>query len=179
MTSVECAKCGLVSWGAEGVACKRCGARAGSDNAGRKSTAASRRASPPATGEHTRPCLHCRRAVPLTRWEDWNGFLVECPHCGGMHGKRRNIRQVMLASFVFNAVSFLFMMRPARAVLWLSAFAAAAVAGGLFLDSLPDTWQVALASAFGLGPMVVNAVVLINHERSLDKSAPPAEMLEA
>jgi hypothetical protein len=26
MTSVSCAKCGLVSWGAEGAACKRCGA---------------------------------------------------------------------------------------------------------------------------------------------------------
>jgi hypothetical protein len=85
----------------------------------------------------------------------------------------------MLASFFFNAVSFLFMMRPARAVLWLSAFAAAAAAGNLFLDSLPDTLQVAAVSAFGLGPMLVNAVVLISHERSLDKSAPPAEMLEA
>lgn len=179
MTSVECAKCGLVCWAEEGAACKRCGATAGSGNAGRKFTAASRRAASPAEGGHTRPCLHCGHAVALTRWDDWNGFLVECAHCGGMHGRRRNIRQVMLASFVFNAVSFLFMMRPARAALWLAAFAAAAVAGSLFLDRLPDTLQVALVSVFALGPMLVNAVVLINHERSLDKSSPPAGMLEA
>lgn len=179
MTSVECAKCGLVSWAAEGDACKRCGAQAGSDNAGRRGAAATSRAPSSAEGGHTRPCLHCGHAVALKRWDDWNGFLVECAHCGGLHGKRWNIRQVMLASFFFNAVSFLFTMRPAVAVPWLSAFAAAAVAGNFFLDSLPDTLQVAAVSAFGLGPMLVNAVVLICHERSLDKSSPDGQMLEA
>ncbi|HEX6183959.1 MAG TPA: hypothetical protein VFZ44_08790 [Pyrinomonadaceae bacterium] len=178
MTSVECAKCGLVSWAAEGTACKRCGAAAGVGYTQPKSAPIKRRAAAP-VGDYTRPCLHCGGSVSLTRWDDWNGFLVECPHCEGLHGKRWSIRRVMMASFVFNAVSFLFTMRPAAAILSLSAFAAAAVAGYFFIDSLPDTLQIVAASAFILGPMLVNAVVLIIHERGLDQSSPNGQMLEA
>jgi hypothetical protein len=167
-----------VSWATEGGVCKRCGAPAGAASARPKPSAPPRRVAAE-TGGHARPCLHCGRNVPLNKWEDWNGFLVECPHCGGMHGKHWKIGRVMTASFVFNAVSFLFTMRPAYGVLWLAAFAAAAVAGNFYLESLPDTLQVALASAFILGPMLVNAVVLVNHERGLDNSAPPEMTLEA
>lgn len=169
MTSVECEKCGLVSWAAEGAACKRCGAMVGKGFK-RPSPSAPRRARHSA-GEHTRPCLHCGRGVALSKWDDWNGFLVECPHCGGMHGKRWNIRRVLMASFVFNAVSFLFTMRPFVAAVWLSVFVAAAVGGAFFLESLPDNLQIVAASAFILGPMIINAVVLSLHERSLDQSS--------
>ena len=115
----------------------------------------------------------------MTRWDDWNGFLVECPHCGGMHGKHWHIKRVMMASFVFNAVSFLFTMRPLYGVTWLAAFAAASVAGNFFLEALPDVVQIALAGAFLLGPMVVNGVVLVVHERGIDNSSPSGEMVKA
>ena len=174
MTSVECVKCGLVSLAAEGTACKRCGAAAGVGHSRPKPSSAARRAATSAAGDRTRQCLHCRGDVPLTRWDDWNGFLVECPGCGSLHGKRWDIRRVLLASFVFNAVSFLFTMRPAYGVPWLLAFAAAAVAGNFYLELLPDALQIAAASAFILGPMVVNAVVLVNHEQGIDNSAPAA-----
>jgi uncharacterized paraquat-inducible protein A len=178
MTSVSCAKCGLVSWAAEGAACKRCGASAVEMKAPSRPPSAPRRVAAE-SGGHTRPCLHCGRSVSLSKWDDWNGFLVECTHCGGMHGKHWGIRNILLASFVFNAVSFLFTMRPAAAVPWLSVFVAAAVAGYFFLDRLPDMVQVAAASAFILGPMLVNAVVLVKHESSLDNSASTAPMFEA
>lgn len=177
MKSVSCAKCGFVSWAAEGAACKQCGAQAGAATSRPKPSAPARRVAAEAGGQ-TRPCLHCRRSVSLSKWDDWNGFLVECPHCGGMHGKPWKIGRVLLASFVFNAFSFLFTMRPAYALPCLAGFAAAAVAGNFYLESLPDTLQIVLAIAFLLGPMLVNAVVLVSHERGLDNSAPDAQMSE-
>jgi hypothetical protein len=178
MTSVSCAKCGLVSWAAEGAPCKRCGAPAGA-GAARPRPSAPQYVAAAEAGGHSRPCLHCGHTVHLSKWDDWNGFLVECQHCGGLYGKRWNIRRVMMASFMFNALSFLFTMRPGRGVPCLLAFAAATVAGSFFIERLPDMVQVTLVSAFILGPMLVNGVVLVNHERSIDNSAPPELMLRA
>lgn len=177
MKSVSCAKCGFVSWAADGAECKQCGAPVGAAHARPRPTAPARRVAAE-SGGHARPCQYCRRSVTLSKWDDWNGFLVECPHCGKMLGKFWNIRRVLMASFVFNAFSFLFTMRPAYALPCLAGFAAAAVAGNFYLESLPDTLQIVLAVAFILGPMLVNAVVLVNHERGLADSAPAARMSE-
>ena len=124
-------------------------------------------------GEIVKPCLHCGKDLSLKRWDSWNGFLVECPYCHGLHGKRWNIKRVLLASFMFNAISFLFTMRPRNALLSVFAFITVAIVGNLFLDRFPDLFQVVMASVFLLGPMVINAVILIKHERDLDNSAPP------
>ena len=124
-------------------------------------------------GETIQPCLHCGKNLALTKWDSWNGFLVQCPHCGGLHGKRWNIRRVLLASFVFNAFSFLFTMRPAKALLALTGFIVFAVVGNFVIDNetIPDLLEIAGAIIFILGPMLINAIVLIKHERDLDNSA--------
>jgi hypothetical protein len=171
MTSVSCAKCGLVSWAAEGSDCKRCGASPDVMKAPQRPARAPR-VTAAASGDHARPCLHCGSTVHLSRWDDWNGFLVECQHCGGMHGKYWRIKHVMLASLFFNAVSFLFTMRPAAALPLLAAFAVAGVAGNFFLETLPDNLEVAAACAFLFCPMLINAVVLLKHHSHLDGSAP-------
>lgn len=175
MKSVSCAKCGFVSWAADGAACKQCGAQAGAAHARPKPSAPARRVAAE-SGGHARPCQYCRRSVPLSKWDDWNGFLVECPHCGRMLGKFWKIGNVLIASLFFNAFSFLFTMRPTYALPWLAGFAAAAVAGNFYLESLPDTLQIVLAVAFILGPVLVNAVVLVNHERGLADSAHAAQL---
>jgi hypothetical protein len=125
------------------------------------------------------PCIHCGKKLGLEKWDSWNGFLVECPHCGGLHGKRWNIRRVLFASVVFNAISFLFTMRPAKAALALSGFVVFAIIGNFLLDSnwIPDILEITGATLFMLGPMLINAVVLIKHERDLDNSAPTSQAL--
>jgi DNA-directed RNA polymerase subunit RPC12/RpoP len=128
-------------------------------------------------GEIIKRCLHCGKDVSLKKWDSWNGFLVECPHCHGLHGKRWNIRRVLLASFVFNAFSFLFTMRPRNAVLSLVGFIVVAIIGNYFLDRFPDLFQIVIVIVFVFSPMLINAVILMKHERDLDDSAPPKQAL--
>lgn len=131
-------------------------------------------------GEIIKPCLHCGKEVALSRWDSWNGFLVQCPHCGGLHGKRWKIRQVLFASFLFSALSFLFTMRPPRALLLVMGFIILAVlANYLVFDSeaISDLLEVGVAAGLILGPMIVNGIVLMVHERDLDDSAPPTQSL--
>jgi hypothetical protein len=132
-------------------------------------------------GETIRPCLHCGKELALKKWDSWNGFLVQCPHCGGLHGKRWRIRRVLFASFLFNAFSFLFTMRPRNASLWLSGFVVFAVVGNYLLDSdkIPDMLEIVGVLVLILGPMLINGIVLIRHERDLDNSAPPTQVLRS
>jgi hypothetical protein len=128
-------------------------------------------------GEFIKRCLHCGKDLSLKKWDSWNGFLVECPHCHGLHGKRWNIRRVLLASFLFNAFSFLFTMRPRNAVLSLVGFIVVSIIGNYFLDRFPDLFQIVMVFVFVFSPMLVNAVILMKHERDLDDSAPPKQAL--
>ena len=169
MNSVKCTNCGMVGW-ASAPACKRCGAALGgpaaapSQSPGAPATRA-RPAHAPQQGQTVKPCLHCGSEVALSRWDNWNGFLVECPHCGGLHGKHWNIRRVLFA------------MRPAKALPLLAAFVALGAAGNFFLldnESVPDSLEMAGAIIFVFAPMLVNAAVLVTHERGIDNSAPPA-----
>jgi hypothetical protein len=125
-------------------------------------------------GAVIKSCLHCGNKLGVKRWDNWNGFLVECPHCHGLHGKRWNIRNVLLASFVFNAISFLFTMRLRTAVLLLLGFILVGFGGNYLLDhyEIPGLTAIAGASVFILAPLVINAIVLIRHERDLDNSTP-------
>ena len=128
-------------------------------------------------GETIQPCLHCGQKLALTKWDSWNGFLVQCPNCGGLHGKRWNIRRVLLASFVFNAFSFLFTMRAPKAWIALIPFILFALAGQFLIDAekIPDMLEIAGGAVLLLGPMLINAIVLIKHERDLDNSASQAQ----
>lgn len=126
------------------------------------------------TGEIIHPCFHCGQQIALRRWDSWNGFLVECPHCHALHGKRWNIKVVLMAGFMFHALSFFFTMRPRQAFLSIAGFGLFAFTGNYILDhfQIPDIAAVAGAAVFMLGPLLVNAVLLIKHEHDFDKRAP-------
>src|SRR5215212_9563658 len=142
MSGYKCTQCGLVNW-STASSCKRCGASlngSGSVSQPRQSFSDTGypKGSLPNTktdGETVAPCLHCGKQLALKKWDSWNGFLVQCPNCGGLHGKRWNIRYVLLASFVFNAISFFFTMRPAKAAIAFSVFVVLAIAGNYLLDN--------------------------------------------
>lgn len=186
MSSVKCKQCGMVNWSTS-PSCKRCGAElTGSANdlpapvvPVNTSYPQGRLPHQVKEGDTIKSCIHCGREVGLTKWDSWNGFLVQCPNCGGLHGKHWNIRLVLLASLLFNAFSFLFTMRLARAVPALLAFIVVVVVTNFFLDSeaIPDLVEIAIGSVILLGPMLINAIVLMKHERDLDDSAPPTRAL--
>lgn len=130
--------------------------------------------------DSVKPCLHCGNELGLKKWDSWNGFLVQCPHCGGLHGKRWNLRRLLLASLLFNAISFLFTMRPKRAAIALSVFVVLILGSYLLIkDQIPDLVGMGYAILIILGPMILNAIVFIKHERDLAESIPPAQVRRA
>ena len=119
-------------------------------------------------------CRHCSESLELSRWEALNGFAVQCPSCGGYHGKDWNIRYTVLAGLVFNAFSFFFVLRPLRA---LGAFVlfGGAVALVLWLAvqyEHVDAFMIAGVGLLILGPVVINGIVLIRHQMKIE--SPPA-----
>jgi hypothetical protein len=124
------------------------------------------------SGEAVKPCYHCGQPLALQKWDSWNGFLVECPHCHGLHGKSWNIKRVLLASFVFSAFSFLFTMPLKRAVVAILGFALFAFVGNYLIDHslIPDIAGLAGGVVFMLGPMLINAILLVKHEHDFDQS---------
>lgn len=128
-------------------------------------------------GYSVKPCLHCGNKLGLKKWDSWNGFLVQCPHCGGLHGKRWNLGRIVLASLLFNAISLLFTMRPKRAAIALSVFGVLILGYNLFNnDQIPDLVEIGVALLIFLGPLLVNAITFIKHERDLAESIPPAQV---
>src|SRR5215218_346128 len=178
MSSYKCMQCGLVNW-STASSCKRCGGSLnGSGSVSQpgqsfSDTGYPKGSLPKATkhGDTVAPCLQCGKQLGLKKWDSWNGFLVQCPNCGGLHGKRWNIRRVLLASFVFSAISFFFTMRPAKAALVFAGFVVLAIAGSFLFENeqIPDIVEIILASILMLGPMLINAIVLIKHERDIDR----------
>ena len=186
MTGVKCRQCGMVNF-ATATSCKRCAEPLNHSGAHSHARQAISDTSYPKArlphdakaGELIKPCIQCGRELGLNRWDSWNGFLVQCPHCGGLHGKRWNIRRVLLASFLFNAFSFLFTMRLRNALISLSGFIVLVAVGNYLLDNdkTPFLLEIFAGIVFILGPMIINAIVLIVHERDLDNSAPPTQAL--
>lgn len=126
--------------------------------------------------ERLRPveCVHCSGPLGVTVWDDWNGFLVVCPHCGGCHGRRWGLERTLLAGLVLNALSFFLTFRP-RPATWLFAGYVAAVAAGLVLAIRFEDHDGPLLAAVAvlvLGPLLVNVVALIRHQIDLDRPPP-------
>jgi hypothetical protein len=69
----------------------------------------------PVNAQSVVACVHCKAPIAVSRWDRLNGFLVECPFCHGYHGRSWSMRSLGLISFLLNALSFAFTMRPARA----------------------------------------------------------------
>jgi hypothetical protein len=125
-------------------------------------------------GEVIKPCIHCGQQIALSRWDSWNGFLVECPFCYRLHGSSRNLRLVLLAGFAFNALSFLFLLRPKWALCALGAHLAYIGVGHIVIDKiLRDQGLIWIIWSAGilLLPMLVNGVILLMHEHEL--GSPP------
>jgi len=73
-------------------------------------------------------------------------------------------------------MSFLFTMRPPRALLSLVVFTILAVLANYFLlnsEAIPDLLEIAVVSMLVLGPTIINGIVLMVHERARDDSVPP------
>jgi hypothetical protein len=122
-------------------------------------------------------CVHCGNPIVMSGWDNFNGFLVECPHCHGFHGRRWSIRAVTAVGFVLNALSFLFTMRPGRALLVIVIWCAAVWLVMPRINPWPDWAQ---ATAFGtviLGPAIINAVLLVRHQIDLDRHPVAARSL--
>jgi len=62
-------------------------------------------------------------------------------------------------------------MRPLKAVIALTGFIVFGVVGNFLVDSekIPDLLEIMGAAIFLLGPMLINAIVLIKHERDIDQ----------
>src|SRR4051812_1050787 len=121
MSSIKCTQCGMAN-GFTSSACKSCGATlAGSVSASFTLPSFYETSYPRAYlpqeakhGETIKPCLHCGKDLAPKKWDSWNGFLVQCPHCGGLHGKHWNIGRVLFASFLFSALSFFLQYDPRK-----------------------------------------------------------------
>lgn len=121
------------------------------------------------------PCVHCARPMGVSTWDYLNGFLVVCPHCHGYHGKPWGIERTVVAGLFFNCLSFLFTMRPKQATVAIAIFVS--ICSCLLAVAARDDMNTAnMVAALGvsiLGPVLVDAVVLIRHRIRLD-AAPPA-----
>jgi hypothetical protein len=120
-------------------------------------------------------CRHCGRQIVIPRWDRWNGFLVRCTYCQGLYGKPWRTKRVVMAGLLFNLFSFFFTMRPRRAILTMLGFAAWFAGGVYLLDRyhivngpIFMTWLV----GFLLGPMILDAILLIRHQIDLEKPPP-------
>jgi hypothetical protein len=102
-------------------------------------------------------------------WDRINGFLVECPSCHRNHGKRWSIRAIALASFLLNAVSFYFTMRPLRATVFLLAWVAAFWLILAQVESAPESVQLLAFGALLMGPLLINMALLVRHQIHLER----------
>jgi hypothetical protein len=116
-----------------------------------------------------RACYHCGKALRVSRWEDWNGFLFRCPNCGEIYGKPWSPHWTLLASVLLNAFSFFLTMRWKRALPLFLGFALLGVIASVALNrgQLGETSKLVLLATFFLGPLTVNSVLLLRHEVAL------------
>jgi hypothetical protein len=123
----------------------------------------------PGSGGVVRACYRCGKYLKVNRWEDWNGFLFRCPHCGGIHGKPWIAYWILLASVLLNAFSFFLTLRWKQALPLFLGFVVFAVVASLALDrgQISETFKLALLVTFFLGPLAVNSVLLLKHEIAL------------
>ncbi len=128
-----------------------------------------------------RECCRCGELLKLSRWDDANGFLVQCPYCGGIHGKRWRVYSILLASLLLNGISFFTTMRWKRALPLCLVFI-----GGFFADDqftrhwpVPQTAELAIAAALLLGPLAINAVLVLRHEMVMDTASTRIQVRDA
>ena len=122
-------------------------------------------------GEVLETCRHCGQTFGVSRWERWRGFIIGCPYCHGTNGRHWSFRFVLYSGLLLNALSFFLFMRPRDAFVLLLPYACGFWIWGYLLnrDLLSQTGYLWFAGALFLSPVLVNALVLIHHERALDE----------
>lgn len=123
-----------------------------------------------AKAESAVSCSRCGKAIVVSAWDRFNGLLVECPYCHAFHGRRWRVRAVALASFLLNALSFMFTMRPRNALLVIAVWVAFFFCTMPRSEAWPEAVQIALYCAFMVGPMLINIFLLIRHQSDLDRA---------
>lgn len=104
----------------------------------------------------------------MGRWAAWNGFLAACGSCGRYHGKSWSPKTVLLASIALLEVSFFFTMRPAAAAATAASLVLASLAGLRTADLIQsDTVELLSFGVLLLGPLLINALILIRHQSRL------------
>ena len=126
-------------------------------------------ASASGSGGVLRSCRHCGKALRISRWDDWNGFILRCPYCEGLYGTCWSLNRTLLASLFLNAFSFFFVLRWKRALPWFLGFVLLAAITNFAVDRDygSQMFQMVLVGICVLGPMAVNSVFLMQHEMAL------------
>jgi len=127
----------------------------------------------PVAGKVIRNCYHCSRPLLLGRWDDLNGFLVTCPHCGNPHGKSWNVPLRLFGSIFLNALGFFFTLRWKQALPLFIVFAAYAAFATRALDDgrWSQTSELIGMSIYFMGPVVVTAFLVLRHQSDLKRVA--------
>jgi hypothetical protein len=120
----------------------------------------------------SRSCFQCGKLLLVSRWDDWNGFLIRCPHCGRYHGKNWNLKAILWGSFFFHAFSFFFTMRPLSASICVVVLLLIGLGGNQVIDRdwFPQWLEFVAVVGFLFTPLLINAGMIINHETSLGLS---------
>lgn len=118
------------------------------------------------------PCSHCDRPIRVSRWDRWNGFLVECPYCHHLHGKSLNLKSVILAGLIFNVLSFWFVMRPKKALVATIILGLWIVGGFLLMPKdPPEALAILLILSALMAPMVISATAAVLQVMRVGKPA--------
>lgn len=123
-------------------------------------------------GGKVRACFNCGYDLAVSRWDDWNDFLVACPYCRKAHGKKWNRTAILWATFFIHAFSFFFTMRPRKALVLVLAFAFIAIPGYYVLDYevLPQPIEFVAVLLFVFAPLAINGGLIAVHHRLLGTS---------
>lgn len=119
-----------------------------------------------------RPCFHCKESIVVSQWDEWNGFLLRCPHCRLAHGKNWKVKSILWASFFVSAFSFFFTVRPRKALLLVSIYLGIGFAGNMIIDrEIFPQWLEFIAVVFFLfTPLLMNGALIVVHESRLGRS---------
>lgn len=123
-------------------------------------------------------CLHCKKGIRLSKWDNWNGFLVRCPFCERLHGKHMRPKIVLWASLFINALSFFFVVRPKKAGILAAVFLLVGLSGYTILgkEYISPNAEVVLVVVFLFLPVILNGIFILIHEANLGHSGTNQKM---
>jgi hypothetical protein len=116
-------------------------------------------------------CRCCGDKISVGTWDSMVGFLVECPHCHGLHGEVWKARRLRLSIFL-NLLSFLFFWRPVKALVLMLVLGSIYAVMGQFIANTGDTGVVILGLIIFAGPCCINGYSLLKHQDGMKSGLP-------